>query len=70
MWHHAVAAADGVLHRAPDVVLGRGLHVPDITSVSAELAALERLSDGVLVADGTTSSVDEPRTLSKRSTTG
>ena len=58
VWDHAVAAAEGVLHVTPWVVLGRGLLVPDVTSVAAELAALDSSSDILGVADGATSSVD------------
>ena len=63
MGNHAVSAAKGVLHGAPDVILGSGLHIPDITSVATDLTAGESLSDGILVADCTAGSVDEPCTL-------
>jgi hypothetical protein len=63
MGNHAVSTAEGVLHRAPDVVLGRGLDVPHITGVAGELAAGDRRSDGVLVTDGATGGVDEPCAL-------
>ena len=63
MGNHAVSTTEGVLHRAPWVVLGSGLHIPHITSVAAELSAGKGSSNSVLVADGTTSGVDEPCTL-------
>ena len=61
--YHTVTTANRVLHRAPDVVLGCGLHVPDVTRVTRELTRLEGRGDGVLVTDGTTRGVDEPCTL-------
>ena len=36
---------------------------PHVTSVAVDVAALERLGDGVAVADGTTGRVDEPSSL-------
>jgi len=39
------------------------LDVPDITCVTGQLTALESLSYGILVADSTTGSVDEPSSL-------
>ena len=43
------------------MVLGSGLREPDITSVSPELAGLERIGNILLDDDGTTGGVDEPR---------
>lgn len=43
------------------VVLGSWLGEPDVTSISTELSGLEGLSDVFLYDDGTTCSVDEPR---------
>ena len=63
MRHHSVSTTKGVLSRAPDVVLGRGLDVPDVTGVTRELAARERGGDVVLVADSSARGVDEPRAL-------
>jgi len=48
-----------VTHR---VILGGGLDVPDVTTVSTELARLEGLSNILLDNNGTTGSVDEPCT--------
>jgi len=45
------------------VVLGSRLHVPNITSVATELTAFQSRGNSILVADGTTSGVDEPCTL-------
>jgi hypothetical protein len=50
----------GVLGGTERVVLGCGLDVPDVTSVTAELARLEGLGDVFLDYDGTTGGVDEP----------
>lgn len=61
--HHGVAALVRVLHAAPWVVLGCGLVVPDVTTVAEEVSALDGSLDGIGVADGTTSRVDEPGTL-------
>jgi hypothetical protein len=44
------------------MILGSGLREPDITTVSIELTGLESFSDVFLDDDGTTGSVDEPRT--------
>lgn len=63
MGHHAVAGAEGVLHRAPDVVFGCGLHVPYVTGVAVDMAGLESGSNGILVDDGTTGGVNDPCTL-------
>lgn len=56
--HHAVTAAERVLHVTPRVVLGRGLHVPHVTGVAAQLPTLDCRSDVFRVADGTASRVD------------
>lgn len=45
------------------MVARSGLDVPNITSVTAELTRFQGSRDRVLVADSTTSSVDEPGTL-------
>lgn len=58
---HGVAAAEGVLGVAEDVVLGGGLGVPDVTTVSTEVAGGEGVGDILLDDDGTTGGVDEPR---------
>jgi len=54
----APGAVGGVAER---VVLGCRLREPDVTTVTAKLAVLERLGDVLLDDDGTTSGVDEPR---------
>ena len=59
--HHAVAAAERVLHRAPRVVFGRGLHVPDVAGVPVQLPGLDGCGDVLGVADRAARSVDEPR---------
>jgi len=61
--HHSVSTAEGVLHCAPDVILGSRLDVPNITRISRQLTTLESLSNSIFVADGTTSSVNEPGAL-------
>ena len=43
------------------MVLRRGLHVPHVARVAVDLARLERLRDGVLVADRAARGVDDPR---------
>jgi hypothetical protein len=58
--NHGVAAAPRVFGVAQRVVLGGGLGEPDVTTVAAEVAALEGRSDILLDDDGTTSGVDEP----------
>jgi hypothetical protein len=58
--NHGVAAAPWVLSVAKRVVPGRWLREPDITTVSTEVAVLERLSNIFLDNDGTTGSVNEP----------
>ena len=58
--HHTVAASERVLRHAPDVVLRRRLHVPHVARVTGQLPTLERLRDGVLVADRTAGGVHEP----------
>lgn len=45
---------------AEGVLLGCGLDVPDVTTVTAELAGLEGLGDVFLDDDGATGGVDEP----------
>lgn len=61
--HHGVAAAPWVLGVAKWVVLGRRLREPHVTTVSTQVAALQRLGNVLLDDDGTSSSVDEPRAL-------
>ena len=58
---HGVAAAEGVLGVAEDVLLGGGLGEPDVAAVAAEVAGLEGLGDVLLDDDGATGGVDEPR---------
>ena len=63
MGRHAVAPAEGVLHGAPWVVLGRRLNIPYISGIAVELAAPDRLGYVISVADGSTSGVNEPCAL-------
>lgn len=56
--NHAVSTTKRVLHIAPWVVLGRGLLVPDVTSVATELSALDSSGDILSVANGSTSRVN------------
>ena len=51
-----------VLGSAQRVLLGSGLNIPDITTVTVELARLKSFSDILLDDDGTTSSVNKPST--------
>lgn len=64
--HHAVASTERVLHAAPRVVLRCRLYVPDVTGVAVEMPGLDRIGNGILVADRTASGVDEPGTLNPR----
>ena len=61
--YHAVTTTKGVLHGAPWVVFRCGLHVPDVTSVTVDLARLHSRGNGILVGDGATGGVDDPCTL-------
>ena len=61
--NHGVTATPVVLGGSQRVVLGGGLVVPDITTVTGEVTRLESSSDVLLDNDGTTGSVDEVRTL-------
>lgn len=56
----AAALEGAVLCVTERVVLGRGLREPDITTIAAEVAGLERVGDIFLDDDGATGSVDEP----------
>lgn len=58
--HHGVATAQRVGDVAERVVLGSGLREPHVTTVAAEVAGPDGLSDVLLDDDGTTSGVDEP----------
>jgi hypothetical protein len=42
------------------MIPGCRLDIPDITSIASELTALDGFSDGILIADSTTSGVDKP----------
>jgi hypothetical protein len=59
--NHGIASAPCVLGIAERVILRSGLWEPDITTISAELAGLERFSNILLDYDGATGGVDEPR---------
>lgn len=63
MRHHTITTTQWVLDGTPDMVLGCGLDVPNISRVTRDLARLECGRDVVLVADGTTCGVDEPCTF-------
>ena len=59
--HGGVAAAPGAVGGGAErVLLGCGLDVPDVTTVTAELAGLEGLGDIFLDDNGATGGVDEP----------
>ena len=58
--NHGVTATPGTLNVTERVVLGSGLREPDVTTVSAQVTALDGLGDIFLDDDGTTSGVDEP----------
>jgi len=58
--NHCVAATPWVLGVAERVVLGGRLGEPDITTVSTEVAVLERLGNILLDHNGTAGSVDQP----------
>ena len=61
VWDGGVPASPvDVRSVAQRVVLGCGLREPHITTVAAELTALERLCNVLLDDDSTTSGVDEP----------
>jgi len=61
--NHGVTATPVVLGGSQRVVLGGGLVVPDITTVTGEVTRLESSSDVLLDNDGTTGGVDEVGTL-------
>lgn len=59
--NHGVSTTEGVLCVAERVVLGCGLREPDVSSIAAEVAGLESLSNILLDDNGATGGVDEPR---------
>jgi hypothetical protein len=61
--NHGVTATPVVLGVSQRVVLGSGLVVPDITTVTGEVARLEGSGDILLDNNGTTGGVDEVRAL-------
>lgn len=62
--NHGVTTSPGAVGSSAErVVLGGGLVVPDVTTVTTELARLESLGNVLLDDNGTTGGVDEPRTL-------
>lgn len=63
MSDHAVAVAVWTLHRAPRVILGRRLNIPNITSVSSNVTRLERSRDVFGDAQSATSGVHNPGAL-------
>ena len=60
MGDHGITSAPRVLGVAQRVVLGSGLGEPDITTVAAEVAVLERIGDVLLDDNGAAGGVDEP----------
>lgn len=58
--NHSVASTPWVGGSSERVVTGRGLREPDVTTVSAEVARLERISNILLDDNGAAGSVDEP----------
>jgi len=63
VWNHAIATTQWVLHRAPNVVLGCGLMIPDIARISIDVAALETFRNGHRIADRTPGGVHNPNAL-------
>jgi hypothetical protein len=61
--NHGVTTTPVVLGVSQRVLLGSGLVVPDITTVTGEVARLESSGDVLLDNDGTTGGVDEVRAL-------
>jgi len=49
--HHGVATAEGVLGVSQNVVLGRGLREPDVTTVAAKMSGLQGLGNVLLDDD-------------------
>ena len=58
--NHGVSAAEGVLGVAEGMILGCWLREPDVSSVTAEVAALEGLSNILLDDDCASGGIDEP----------
>jgi hypothetical protein len=58
--YHGIPAAPWVLRVPQWVVLWCRLWEPDVTTVSSQMAALQRLSDILLDDNGATGGVDEP----------
>lgn len=61
--NHGVTATPGPFNVTERVVLGSRLREPNVTTVSAQVTALDGFGDIFLDDDGTTSGVDEPRAL-------
>ena len=59
--NHGVAATPWVLGRPQRVVPRRGLREPHVTTVAAQVTRLKRIRNVLLDNDGTTGSVDQPR---------
>ena len=60
-WRVESGHTEGVVGVAQRMFLWCGLWEPDVTTVAAEVARLDCLSDIFLDDDGATGSVDEPR---------
>lgn len=58
--NHGISTSEGVLCVAERVLLWCWLREPDISTVTAKVAALKSLSNILLDDDGTTCSVNEP----------
>lgn len=58
MRYHGVPASPGSLGIAERVFLGRGLRIPDVTAVAAEVAGLDGLCDVFFDDDGPAGGVD------------
>ena len=59
---HGIATTPWVLSISERMVLGCGLREPHVTAIAVEMAGFQGLGNVFLNHDGTTSSVDEPRT--------
>ena len=58
--HHGVSTAEGVLGVAQRVVLGSGLWEPHVTTIAAQVAGFQSVSDVFLDNYGAAGGVDEP----------
>lgn len=58
--NHSIPTSERILHGPPWVVFGCGLDIPDIARVTCEVPTLQGSGNSIGIANGTTSSVDEP----------